>query len=378
MLAQHFVKWCETANTMERCAGVAMLAEAVVQRQFLPKETREAEAALLFALDDVSPLVRRTIANCVASSDRVSRQLVCALARDVKEIALIVVGRSPLLTGADLAELAIDASGPVRIAIARRPHLPAQACAAIAALGDADAALALAFNHLAELLPDTLRLLAASFENEGRVRAALLDRGDLPADTRHRLVQALTEELGHSPFLTAVLGETRRERLREELQERALAAIVEDVSSEGLEAFVEHLRSNGALNTAVLLQVVCAGRLDLFAAALARLTGYPEPRVRTIIAEAREPSFAALAVKAGLPPAVVPMLLAATRVWKDAAVMDDLDTADVTASVMQRLLGRERRETSQTPKELLTLLERLSNEAQRATARQRMQRYLAA
>ncbi|WP_062116712.1 DUF2336 domain-containing protein [Aureimonas sp. AU40] len=378
MLAHHFVKWCETANTVERCAGVALLAEAVIHRKFLPKETREAEAALLYALEDVSPLVRRTIANLVASSDRVSRQLVLGLARDVNEIALLVVSRSPLLTGPDLAELAMDASGPVRAAIARRPHLPSDACHAIAALEDPDAALALAGNRHAEMTVETLRQLATTFGGDGRVRGALLERDDLPSDMRHRLVHAVAEQLGRSPFLAAVLGETRSERLREELQERALTAIVDEVSAEGLEAFVEHLRSDGALNTALLLKAVCAGRIDLFSAALARLTGYPEPRVRAIIAEARQPSFAALAAKAGLPPVVVPLLLAATRVWKDASMIDDLDSADVTASVMQRLLGHQRREATADQKDLTELLERLSKDAQRTTARQRMQRYLAA
>lgn len=378
MLAHHFVKWCETASTVERCAGVALLAEAVVERRFLAKETREAEAALFFALDDVSPLVRRTIAQHVAASDRVSRQLVLGLARDADEIALPVVARSPILTGKDLAELAATGSRAVRMEVARRPHLPSEACEAICASGEADAAAALAGNRQADLTSDTLRQLALRFEADAAVREALLERPDLPADTRHRLVHSLAAHISASPFVTAVLGAGRAERLREELQERALAAVVEDVPPEELVALVEHLRSGGALTTAVLLTSVCSGRIDLFATAISRLTGYSERRVREIVAEARQPSFEALMAAAGLPPVVVPLLLAATRIWKDASMVEDIDSIDVTASVMQRLLGRQRREQEIAQKDLVAILERLSNEAQRSTTRQRMERYLAA
>lgn len=378
MLAHHFVKWCETASTAERCAGVALLAEAVVERKFLPKETREAEAALLFALDDASPLVRRTIALRVAPSDRVSRQIVLGLARDADDIALPVVSRSPLLTGKDLADLARSGSDQVRWAIARRAALPAEACEAIAQAGDAEAAFELASNAHAELTASTLRALAAAFEGNGRVRDALLGRSDLPAETRHRLVHTVAAQLGQSAFVTAVLGASRSERLREELQERALAAIMEDVSPHELVAFIEHLRAEGALNTAVLLKAVCSGRIDLFAAAVARLTGYSEGRVRAIVAEARHPSFSALMASAGLSPVVTPLLLAATRVWKDVSMVEDIDSADVTASVMQRLLGHQRREAPASQKELAEILERMSSDAQRSTARLRMERYLAA
>ncbi len=100
--------------------------------------------------------------------------------------------------------------------------------------------------------------------------------------------------------------------------------------------------------------------------------------MREIVAEARQPSFEALMAAAGLPPVVVPLLLAATRIWKDASMVEDIDSIDVTASVMQRLLGRQRREQEFAQKDLVAILERLSNEAQRSTTRQRMERYLAA
>ena len=378
MLAHHFVKWCETASTVERCAGVALLAEAVTERKFLPKETREAEAALLFALEDISPHVRRTMALRVAKSDRVPRQLILSLAADVDDVASPVVAQSPLLTGADLAGLARTGSRAVKLAVARRPGLPDEACRALAQGEDIDAVREMAANRLADPSVDTLRSLAARFAGEGRIREILLERPDLPADARHKLLQSLSEALTSAPFVAGLLGADRTERLRAEIQDRAISAVIEQISPEDVSSFSQHLRAQGGLTVAILLKAVCSGRIDLFAAALSLLTGHSDRRVRAIIAEAREPSFAALVQSAGLPPVVGPLLLSAIRVWKDASEMQESDPADVAASVAQRLVGRQRNEGTAAEAALLELLEAMSSETQRTVMRQRLERHLAA
>lgn len=377
MIAHHFVKWCETANTVERCSGVALLAEAVTQRKFLAKETREAEAALLFALEDPSPHVRRTIAGIVATSDRAPRPLVIGLARDIDEVALPVVAGSPLLQGSDLVDLVREGSRAVRIAAARRSDVPEEVCNAILASAEDDACFELAANGALHLSASLARRMAEAYQGDGRVRNALLKRDDLPADVRHALLQTLADDLGTSPFVAGVLGPDRAARLRADLSDRATAAVMEAVPDEEATDFMEHLRTSGALTTAILLKAVCAGRIDIFAVALARLAHVPEKRVRAIVAEARQPAFAALANSAGLPPMVVPLFLAGIRVWKDACRIEDIDSPEVTASVIQRILGYQRR-TDGGNRDLVEILERFAKDAQRSSTRMRMERYLAA
>ncbi|MET0257826.1 MAG: DUF2336 domain-containing protein, partial [Methylobacterium sp.] len=203
MLAQHFVTWCETANTAERCSGVALLADAVVNRKFLPAEIRQAEAALLFALDDPSPRVRRTIADLVRHSERVSRQLVRSLAADIDEIAVGIVEHSPLLTGADLVELVRGGSGPIRVAAARRRDLDPRAALEIAACGDAQACAELAANAMLLAPASVLCRLVGDWADHPRIRDALLRRDDLPSNLRHVLLVSLGSALCASPFVLA-------------------------------------------------------------------------------------------------------------------------------------------------------------------------------
>lgn len=379
MLAQHFVKWCETANTAERCSGVALLADAVVGRKFLPAEIRQAEAALVFALDDPSPRVRRTIADHVEASDLVPRQLVRALSTDVDEVAIGVVEHSPLLSSDDLVSLVCTGSAVIRRAVARRARLDGRTAQALAESGDADACLELARNPDGDLPVDAVRGLVEAWADHPRIRDALLRRDGLSAPMRHALLLRLGEALCGSPFVQNAAGAERVAQLREDVAEQATASLIELLEPRDLSPFVEHLRSSGQLNTAVLVRAVCCGRIDLFASSLARLTGLPAKRVRAIVAEAREPAFAALASAAGLPCAVVPLLLGAVRVWREMSWSGDLDPSDIAATVMERVvLSHRRAGTGPGFEEIATLLHRLAGETQRLTTRRRAENYLAA
>ncbi len=379
MLAQQFVYWCESATAAERCAAVAMLVDAVVNRKFLPDDLREAEAALLIAAEDPSPRVRRTIAEDIGAAPNAPRQLIRLLAQDVDDVALPVVGLSPLLTVEDLCELVRSGRLAVRVAIARRIDLPAAVAAELVATGDAQACLDLARNRTAALEGEALRRLVEAAAEVAELRFALLQRDDVPAGLRHALLSCLGDALCQSALVANVVGPARAERLRQDLHEQATASLIDILKADELAAFVEQLRGTSQLNAAVLVRAVCMGRIDLFAASLARLAGLPDERVRSVIADAREPAFKALTSAAGLPKSVVPLLLSAVRVWKDMASEDRFDPADVASSVMERVVIAFRNgDGASEAEDLSRLLHRMSCEMQQESARRRTDRYLAA
>ncbi|WP_416355185.1 DUF2336 domain-containing protein [Aureimonas phyllosphaerae] len=379
MLAQQFVFWCETATAAERCAAVEMLADAVVNRKFLPNDLREAEAALVIAAEDASPRVRRAIADGIADASTVSRQLVRMLSTDIDDVALPVVLLSPMLTDDDLCELVRAGRLGLGVAIARRADVSVGVAGVIVSVGEPVACLELARNQGATLDEAAMTRLVDMAADVGELRYALLQRSDLPAGPRHALLSQLGEALCSSPLVANVVGLSRASRLREEVQEQATASLIDTIKADEMTAFVEQLRGTSQLNAAVLVRAVCMGRIDLFAASLARLTNLPEARVRSIIAEAREPAFAALASAAGLPKTVVPLLLSAVRVWKDMAADDRFDSADVASTVMDRLtIAFRKTERAGEGEELGRLLHRMSCEVQQGAARRRAERYLAA
>lgn len=375
MLTQQFVEWCKTANVADRCYGVALLADAVTERKFLPAETRQAEASLLIALDDPSPRVRETVARYVAGSDRVPRELVRRLVADIDDVALPVVAASPLLEGNDLVALAAGGRAALRSAVARRPELETRVCAAL--LGaDADICLELLENHTAAVGDDGLRRLATLWGDDARLRDALLRRDDLPTDARHQLLGRLANDLCASPFVANIVGASRALALEGELRERATAALVELLDAPDLPSFVEYLRDAGQLHTALLIRAVCGGRIDFFAAAVSRLSGMPERRVHAVIADAHEPAFHALMSVSGVSPPAIPLLLSAVRVWKNMANGPEIANEAMAAAVVERVSLRFRDDAEYDG--LTRLLYRLGLETQATLARRRAGRHLAA
>ena len=375
MLTQQFVEWCKTANVADRCYGVELLADAVTEQKFLPAQTREAEAALLIALDDPSPRVRRTIADRVAASDRVPRELVRRLVRDADEIAVPVVERSPLLEANDLIALAADGRPALATALASRADLDATVASALVE-AEAPVCLELIANHSARIDDADLRRLANRWGEDARLRDALLRRDDLPTDARHQLLGRLAGDLCASPFVANIVGTGRAVALERELRERATSALVELLEGPDLPSFVEYLRDARQLHTALLVRAVCGGRIDFFAAAVSRLSGMPERRVHAVVADAHEPAFHALMAVSGVSPPAIPLLLSAVRVWKSMADGPELDHEAMATAVVERVSLRFRGERDFG--DLAQLLHRLGVEAQSALARRRVGRHLAA
>ena len=94
---------------------------------------------MIVLLDDPSPLVRRALAETLASSDQAPPALMLALASDQPKIANTVLECSPLLLDSDLIDLLGKAPESAQPAIARRAQLPRSVAAALAETATAEA-----------------------------------------------------------------------------------------------------------------------------------------------------------------------------------------------------------------------------------------------
>lgn len=380
MIARRFLQWCGTASVAERCEAVVMLAEAYCGGDLPPAGRADVEAVLTLILDDPSPKVRLALAGALAASASAPRALIRALADDVDDVACLVAARSPLLFDADLVDLMGSGSARLQAVIAGRRADSCRVAAAVAEVGTREACLILIGNADARIAAISHRRLAERFGEDAAVRAALLERRDLPVDVRHRLILKLGAALSNSPILLNAVGEQRARFLATDACERATALLGSLVEPEEIPALVEHLRASGQLSTAFLIRAVCCGNIDLFAAALVSLSGRSSRRVRAIVVDGRQSAFRALIEAAGLPGAAAPLMQDAVRIWKDASAGRlQIDDDDVPALVMERVVATYRaRQDEAGFAELSALLRRLATETARDTARQRARRMAAA
>src|SRR5262245_48693197 len=195
MIIRRFLHWVRTASAGERAEATRALARAYLYSDLSPHDRAAAENAMITLLDDPSPLVRRALAEALAASPDAPRAVIHALASDHRDIAAVVLARSPLLIDAELVDLVATCDGALQATIATRAPLGRAVAAAIAEVGSAEACLVAVENSRADVASSSLARIVDRFGHLGAIREALFARPDLPLAARQALVRQLSRVL---------------------------------------------------------------------------------------------------------------------------------------------------------------------------------------
>ncbi|WEZ83657.1 DUF2336 domain-containing protein [Rhizobium sp. 32-5/1] len=368
MIIQAFLRWVETAKTGDRIRAASALGRAYVKDEMHTLDRHAAEMAMTFLLDDPSPKVRLSLAEAIGACSVVPRSIILPLAEDQPEIAYAVISCSPVLTDADLVDLAARGSHETRAVIAARQGMSRPVAAAIAEIGGEEEVLILLENEQAQFSRRTLKRLSERLGHLWSIRNNLLDRPDLPADARHTLVEKVGNALAGFSLVQAAIGDRRVERITREACDRAAVSMAGSASAEEVPALVEHLRASARLTPAFLMHALCSGKIDFFAASIVNLSGVPEKRVRAILADGRIPAIRALLESAGLGRDVSNLFADAMLMWrKENRSGSAIVAASISAMLLQKL------QTTSTAGDLsggiADLVEKLTIAEQRQTAR---------
>lgn len=365
-IVRRFLVWAQHADAEGRAEAASALARAYLYSDLSPALRREAGVGLTTLLDDHSTLVRRSLAEALASASEAPHHIVLALASDISEVSSSVLARSSVLSEAELVDCAAIGDGRAQSALAGRPRLSAGLGAALAEIGERDAVLALAGNLDAELRASAMRRIVERFADDAEIREALLSRSRLPPMLRCDLVAATARALCALAISREWLRPERAERIAREARESG-AVLVAGASRAGeLADLVRHLRDGGALTIALLMRALLSGDRALFTQAMVELSALPQARVAGFVRDCRGAGFGALYVRTGLPAAY----LAAFRAALSAIDELRIERAD---QLNLRLIGRviEICDNLRTPElaRFIALLHRFEAEAARNVAR---------
>jgi len=302
-----------------RADAVNALARAYLHSPLSDAVRREAVVALTSVLDDPSALVRRALAEALASATDAPRHIILGLASDQSEVARIVLARSPVLEDSDLVDCAAIGDAAAQTAIARRPRLRPSVAAALAEIGERTAVMALAGNLDAELTSDVLRRIFDRFGEDAAVREKLSMRAELPAALRADMAAATSRALAQAAASRDWLNPRRAERIARDAREQAIVSIALTCPPRELAELVTRLRDSGALTVALLMRALVSGDSSLFRQTLVEMSGLPEGRVAGFIRNWRGQGFAALYSKSALPAHFLPAFRAALGVLAEGA-----------------------------------------------------------
>ena len=364
MVVSHFLKWMDTAKVGERAAAAAALASAYVNREMPFEDRCAAEAALTLLLDDPSSKVRLALAEALSMSVHAPLQIIAALAADQPDVAGVVLARSPLLTDADLIDRVASGSSAIQKLVADRPVVSMSLSAAIAEVGEAEACVVLLQNYGADIATLSFRRMAERFGHDANVREALVADLRLPSDCRHLLLVKLGEALKASPFVMALMGAARAEKVTRDACIKSSLTLIEGTRANEHMALVEHLRLRGDLTASFIIRILAHGKVDFFGAALVVLTGRDEPRVRALLSAGQDVALTALLRSAGLADATHAIILRALKIWREVANGRRVAGAQEVSWLMLKELGGQAAEG-----ELASLVKSIHLEALRENAR---------
>ncbi|WP_274629532.1 DUF2336 domain-containing protein [Arvimicrobium flavum] len=364
MVIEHLLKWMRTARVAERVAAASALARTFNDRDLSFEDRCAAEAALTLLLDDPSPKVRAAIADALSMSRRAPLQIVSALAADQPDVAAMIIGRSPLLTDADLVERVCSGDPAIQLLVARRPLVSLQVSAAIAEVAEVCACVALVGNSGGKVAAISFRRMIERHGDNADLRDAILKRPDLPSDCRHMLLVRVGEAFKTSPLLLKLVGPQRAERITREACAKASLTLIDGARPDELGALVEHLRLSGELSASFVIRAIAHGKIDFFGAVMIALSGQTESRVRTLLARGNDVAVSALMRAAGLAEGIHRVILTALKIWREVANGKRVAGAQEVSWTMLKEVGGQGAEG-----ELAGLLKSIHIEALRDNAR---------
>ncbi|MCI0468340.1 MAG: DUF2336 domain-containing protein [Beijerinckiaceae bacterium] len=318
MALQEFLRWMPAAPPQALAEGAGKLAHAYAYGCLPEPEREDARRALTFLLDHPSPLVRRALAENLASAGNVAHYMVHTLANDISGVAAIMLTCSPLLTDAELVDCVAMADAFAQSAIALRPHVSPPVAAALAEVGALEALIALALNPGAELKESSIHRMIERHGHDWDLRAALLARPQLPASLRGDLACAAAVSIADGEAARAALPREKAESLTRDARERVIVTIAAETAAETRELmnYVAHLRKTGQLTAGVLLRGLLCGNRRLLEAALCELTGASMARAAKHAANSTSAGFASLYRRAGMPVNLLPVFAAGLEAAK--------------------------------------------------------------
>ena len=370
MIVRQFLHWVRQAPAGERAEATSALARAYLYSDLSPDDRAAAEGAMIMLLDDPSPLVRRALAEALASSDRAPQVVVRALAADQSDIAIPILAHSQVLLEDDLVDLVATGHADVQVAIAGRPGLPRTLAAAIAEVGAAEACLALLENGDADIARFSIDRIVERFGHLAPIRENLLARDDLPMAMRQALLSKLSQMLAGFVAARQWLGSEHAEFATKDACEKATVALAADTSYDEVGAFVQHLRHSGQLTAGMILRALLSGNVVLFEEALAELSSIPIDRVTAYVHDKNISGFRALYREAGLPEVAYPAFREALTAMRAGLLIGEQGGASrLKRRMVERVLDACSHERGEEAASLLALLRRFSVEAAREEAR---------
>lgn len=278
------------------------VAQEFSQGSLNERERVVAEDVFRLFLRDVEVKVRASLSDAVKECASLPNDIAVALARDVDQVALPMLGSSTVLTDEDLIGIIGEASGQKQQAIANRASVSASVSEALIERGDEDVVRTLVSNHGAEIAENALNRLLDEFGDRVALHRPLAERPALPIGIAERMVSMVSEKLQEHILRTHPLRPALVTDLVIASRERTTVGLLDhDTQEADVVDLVRQLHQNGRLTSSIILRAICMGDIRFGEAAFAVMANVTVVNAQKLIHDSGHLGLKAIYDKAGLP-----------------------------------------------------------------------------
>lgn len=300
----------------QRALATQKICEQIGGRELSEADRVFAGKILQHLANDAAELVRKSLAVTLQNSPNLPRDLAVRLARDVDAVATPVLQNSPVLTEEDLVEIVLAGSPRKQVAVANRAEVGPGLTEVIAMYGCRDAVEAVAMNEGASFSDDAYAGVLNRFEEDDRVKAALINRSELPIHVCEKLVTMVTGELFDRLVNTHELPPQLAIEIATGARERATLDLVEQAGvSADPGRFAQQLHMSGHLTPSLLMRAICLGYMPFVEHAMAELAGVPRSKAWLMIHDAGTLGLKTIFERAGMPASMFAAFRTAIEVY---------------------------------------------------------------
>jgi uncharacterized protein (DUF2336 family) len=369
MVIELFLDWVQSAPVVKRIEATGALVRAYLNNDISQEEREDAEAALTTLLDDPAPPVRLEMASAFGAFRNAPRHIISALAEDNQDIACLVLSQSPVFVDSELVLYAQRGDEKRQIAIACRPWLSSKLVNDLCGFAERDTVYALLMNPASQFSEAALHEIANRFGTDTEIRNLMVERDDLPAETRLLLVEKLSASLGALVSSNNWMTADRSNEVVAESYDKSSIVFIANLDDHDVARVIRSKIKEGRITPAYLLRSLCMGNIALVAHAISQLSGVRFARVETVLTHDRKSAFKAIYDRAGLPAAAFDVFNFTISAWRQLLKSSsEINRSRLPFLVTREVLSNYTIGESPIMDDLLVLLRKLAAEAARESA----------
>lgn len=251
-------------------------------------------------VNDISVIVRQTLAFEVRRSEFLPKEIALKIAHDIEEISGPFLSTTPIFSDEELAELVAELPEHAMLSISRRKDIGAQTSVSLSQYGTESVATTLLQNKGAHRDDRSYNIIVKRFSDQQHVMDLVGACDELGIDVVAKIMDLVSQKIKKILMDNYGVEYEQAKVLMSETNEDVLAKSMQGANLQQLEVYARDMRQSGLLNGPFILTMIRKGNPRFFAAAMAVLVDRPAETIEAAIEAGGGNAVETLVLHAGL------------------------------------------------------------------------------